>query len=143
LSAFFEATRDEYYKQLYNVSGQGSWNDWLLYFLHGVIAQSSDVLSRAERINALLQEWQVRIGPSEKVACQIIRYLAVNPYFTIKKISGIVGVAFSTAQRAISKLERSGIVAKISAKKRDRVYCATDILKILEEPTVVVERVSE
>ena len=141
LSAFFEATRDEYYKQLYNVSGKGTWNDWLLYFLHGVIAQASDVLSRAERINALLQEWQVQVGLSEGAAHQIIKYLAVNPYFTVKKISETLNVAFTTAQRAISKLEQSGIVSKISKGKRDRVYCATDILHILEEPTVIVERV--
>jgi Fic family protein len=143
LSAFFEATRDEYCKQLYNVSGKGAWNDWLLYFLHGVIAQASDVLSRAERINALLQEWQVRIGISEGVVYQIIKHMAVNPYFTVKKISETLGVAFTTAQRAISKLERSGIVSQVSEGKRDRVYCATDILHILEEPTVIVERVGD
>lgn len=27
LSAFFEATRDEYYNQLYNVSAKGTWNE--------------------------------------------------------------------------------------------------------------------
>ncbi|MGI9215170.1 MAG: Fic family protein, partial [Gammaproteobacteria bacterium] len=30
LSAFFEATRDEYYKQLYNVSSKGTWHEWLI-----------------------------------------------------------------------------------------------------------------
>jgi Fic family protein len=56
LSAFFEATRDEYYKQLYNVSSKGTWHEWLIYFLNGVAVQSEDVLSRAERINELLNQ---------------------------------------------------------------------------------------
>ncbi|WP_218916634.1 Fic family protein [Wolbachia endosymbiont of Wuchereria bancrofti] len=29
LSASFEATRSEYYKQLYNISSKGTWHDWL------------------------------------------------------------------------------------------------------------------
>lgn len=56
LSAFFEATRNEYYKQLYNVSRNYSWHEWLIYFLSGVAVQSEDVLSRAERINKMLNQ---------------------------------------------------------------------------------------
>lgn len=139
LSAFFEATREEYYRQLYNVSSRGTWQDWLLYFLHGVTAQASDVLSRAERINALIVNWQIRIGQAEGVAYQVVKHLAVNPYFSAKKISETLGVAFTTAQRAISKLENLGIVSQSSKGKRDRLYCATDILRILEEPTKIAE----
>ncbi|WP_375315829.1 Fic family protein [Wolbachia endosymbiont (group A) of Colletes cunicularius] len=36
LSAFFEATRSEYYDQLYNISNRGTWHDWFSYFLNGV-----------------------------------------------------------------------------------------------------------
>lgn len=57
LSAFFEATRKEYYQHLYSVSAHGTWNEWLLYFLKGVTLQSQDVLSRAERINNLIADW--------------------------------------------------------------------------------------
>lgn len=45
LSAFLEATRNEYYQQLYKVSALGSWHNWLTYFLSGVIIQSADVLA--------------------------------------------------------------------------------------------------
>jgi Uncharacterized conserved protein len=32
LSAFFEATRDEYYKQLFDLSSRGAWHNWFSYF---------------------------------------------------------------------------------------------------------------
>ncbi|MDM8335307.1 winged helix-turn-helix domain-containing protein [Wolbachia pipientis] len=89
-----------------------------------------DVLSRAEQINNLIVGW--RSSKTEGIASDIIRYLAVNPYFTIKRIVENLGVAFTTAQRAVMKLKDLGIVSQISEGKRDRVYCATDILKILE-----------
>jgi ribosomal protein S25 len=43
-------------------------------------------------------------------------------------------VAFTTAQRAIQRLERLGIVQQAGTAKRDRVYCAKALLDILEEP---------
>ncbi|MGL9717160.1 MAG: Fic family protein [Wolbachia sp.] len=135
LSAFFEATQSEYYTQLYNISSKGTWHEWFSYFLNGVALQSLDVLSRAEQINNLITNWQS--SKTEGVASDIIRYLAVNPYFTIKKVVENLGVAFTTAQRAITKLEDLGIVSQISEGKRDRVYCAIDILNILEESTKI------
>ena len=138
LSAFFEATRDEYYKQLYNVSSKGGWNDWFSYFLNGVAMQSLDVLSRAERINSLITAWQNKVsGSSSMVLRDIIEHFTVNPYLTTKKISKSLNVAFTTVQRAVDKLVDLGIVSQTSEGKRDRVYCATKILSILEEPTKI------
>ena len=140
LSAFFEATRDEYYKQLYNVSAKGNWKEWLHYFLNGVAVQSSDVLSRTERINSLLTDWKSKVkSKTEGIAKDIVKQLVVNPYFTIKKISEDLDVAFTTAQRAISKLEDLEIISQVSEGKRGRVYCAIKILKILDEPTKLTE----
>lgn len=138
LSAFFEATRDEYYKQLYNVSSKGTWHEWLIYFLNGVAVQSEDVLSRADRINELLNQWKIDIASSgSQVPVDLVQHLAVNPYFTTSKIAEDLGIAYSTAQRGVQKLEASGIIKKINDNKRDKVYCATAILNILEEPTKI------
>jgi Fic family protein len=138
LSAFFEATRDEYYKQLYNVSSKGTWYEWFIYFFNGVAVQSEDVLSRAERINELLNQWKIEVASSgSQVPMNLVQHFAVNPYFTTNKIATELGIAYSTAQRAIQKLEAIGIIKKTNDNKRDKVYCATQILDILEEPTKI------
>ena len=136
LSAFFESTREEYYRQLYAVSSQGTWNDWLIYFLSGVAIQSEDVLSRAERINNLIKTWQIKVsGDSSGFLFKIIQHFAMNPYLTAKKLSKDLNIAYTTAQRSIMKLAAQGIVEQTTDNKRDRVYCATQILQILEEPS--------
>jgi Fic family protein len=138
LSAFFEATRAAYYQHLYSVSALGSWDDWLIYFLNGVVIQATDALSRAERINQLIMTWNVKAwGSSSSLVGNIIKQLAVNPFVTTNKIALQFKVAFTTAQRAIQKLESLKILDNIGEKKRDRVYCATHILNILEEPTKI------
>ena len=142
LSAFFEATRDEYYRQLYNVSAQGTWHDWLAYFLNGVATQSADVLSRAERINDIVSGWLLTVsGSSTKTMQNIVRHFAVNPFLTVKKIAETAGIAFTTAQKAVVRLEDLGIVQQTTDRQRDRVYCATKILAILEEPATIQEPV--
>ncbi|HCU07305.1 MAG TPA: cell filamentation protein Fic [Holosporales bacterium] len=144
LSAFFEATRDEYYKQLFNVSSTGSWNEWLMYFLNGVAVQSEDALSRAERINALLMQWKLQVASTaSQIPVHIVEYFAVNPYLTIKKISEDMDIAYSTAQRGVLKLEAEGIIQEMSGNKRDKVYCATKILSILEEPTKIYSSIED
>lgn len=106
LSAFFEVTRNEYYKQLYDVSSNASWHDWLIYFLNDVAAQALDALSRAERINNLIVKWQLNVGNTSSGALQnIVKHFAVNPYLTVKKIASNLNIAHTTAQRAIDKLE--------------------------------------
>ena len=119
------------------MSSKGAWNEWLIYFLNGVAVQAEDVLSRAQRINTLIDKWQISIGGSSSTPINIIKLLAVNPYLTTKKTSNDLNVAFTTAQRAISKLEEKKIITQTNDSKRDKVYCATEILEILEEPAKI------
>jgi Fic family protein len=136
LSAFFEATRDEYYKQLYSVSAKGTWNEWLIYFLNGVALQTEDVLSRAERINDLLNKWKIKVASNaSNIPMLIVQYFAVNPYLTTNRITEDLKISYSTAKRGIQKLEEANIIKQINSNKRDKIYCATEILAILEEPT--------
>ena len=139
LSAFFDATREEYYSQLYNVSSKGTWQEWLIYFLNGVALQSEDALSRTERINELLNTWELNFSSdNSKIMGDIIRHLTVNPYLTVKRTAEQFEVAYSTAQRCIKKLESAGVVQQAGDGKRDKVYCAKTILDILEEPTKII-----
>jgi hypothetical protein len=48
-----------------------------------------------------------------------------------------LAIAYSTAQRGVQKLEALGIAKPVDDSKRDKVYCAGQILNILEEPTKV------
>ena len=46
---------------------------------------------------------------------------------------GRPAVAFTTAQRAIGRLEAAGVVAQVGEGRRNRVYCAEAILRVFEE----------
>jgi len=144
LSAFFEATRRDYYEGLRGVSERGAWNDWLEYFLIGIARTAQDALSRASRINLILAQWQRQVaGESTNTPLRIVDLLAANPFITATGIASELGVAFTTAQRAIERLERVGIVKRATDAKRDRVYCAQALLDILEEPANLTSSLAE
>jgi Fic family protein len=135
LSAFFEASRAEYYASLRAVSERGAWQDWIEYFLLGVARMSEDALNRATRINDLLASWRTGMaGESTKAPLRIVEMLSANPFFTTNGVAASLKIAFTTAQRAIERLERAKIVRQTSDAKRNKVYCAQALLDILEEP---------
>jgi len=141
LSAFFEATREEYYTRLLAVTEKGDWEECLAYFLRGVAQQSEDALMRIQRIDDLLREWRERIAKApSRLPGKTIEFFAENPFWTVKKLAERLDVAFTTAQRAMDRLERAGIVTLTVEAKRNRVYCARAILEILEGPTLAGTR---
>jgi len=141
LSAFFEATRRDYYDLLTGVSARGEWAPWVGYFLHGVATQADDALQRAARINRLLDAWRRQLaGRYTRTVGLLLDEIAANPYVTTKGAARTLDVAFTTAQRAIGTLEAAGIVQEISQAKRDRVYCARKLLEILEAPVDLAGR---
>jgi Fic family protein len=96
---------------------------------------SDDAVNRAARINAKLAEWQKSVaGESTKTPMRMVELLAANPFITAKGSVEKLSIAFTTAQRAIERLERLGVVQQAGSAKRNRVYCAKALLDILEEP---------
>jgi Fic family protein len=139
LSAFFEATRREYYEGLRQVSERSAWNTWIEYVLNGMARQAEDALSRAERINQLLSRWREALsGGGTALPLKMLDLLAANPYVTVKAAAQRMRVAFTTAQRSVDRLQKAGVLSQVSEAKRDRVYCAKPILDILEEPARLV-----
>ena len=135
LSAFFEATRRDYYDSLRAVTERSAWEDWLLYFFNGVARQSEDALSRAERINQQLDQWRKHVsGTGTGVALRLLDLLGTNPFITVRKAEAQLGVAFNTAATALRRLVGLRIVKQVGDARRDRVYCAQALLDILEEP---------
>ena len=82
-----------------------------------------------------LSRWRAQVAKSpSRLSEQAIDLFAENPFWTVNKLAQRLDVAFTTAQRAIDRLESARIVARVGKAKRNQVYCAREILKILEEP---------
>ena len=135
LSAYFEATREEYYARLLSMTERGEWEEWVTYFLRGVALQSEDAVLRIQRIDDLLSQWKQEVSADQsRFPERTLDLYAENPFWTVGGLAGRLNVAFTTAQRAIDRLEELGAIAQVGKARRNRVYCAEAILDVLEEP---------
>ncbi len=135
LSAYFESTREEYYARLLAVTERGEWEEWLTYFLKGVTLQSNDAVDRIQRIDGLFSQWRMGLAQLQsRLPERVLDLFADNPFWTVTGVARRLEVAFTTSQRAIDRLEASGIVAQVGLGRRNRVYCAQAVLDVLEEP---------
>jgi YD repeat-containing protein len=141
LSAWFEATRPEYYARLLGVTERGEWEEWLAYFLEGARTQAEDALDRIRQIDDLRAGWQRQLArtPSRRPEDTLSLFIE-NPFWTVRKLAQRLEVAFTTAQRAIDRLEAAEIVERVDEAKRNRVYCARALLHILEAPPRIARR---
>ena len=135
LSAYFESTRDAYYAHLLGLTERGEWEEWLTYFLRGVELHSEDAVERIERLDDLLAGWRRGLAAARsRLPERALDLFAENPFWTVRGVAERLGVAFTTAQRGIERLEASGIVTRVGEGRRNRVYCAEAVLNILEQP---------
>lgn len=140
LSAFFEATRRDYYDLLTAVSQRGEWGPWLLYFLRGIGHQAKDALGRVERINALRETWRRRLASRQtRTVMALLDRITANPFVTVNGAAKDLQVAFTTAQRAIDALVAHRILRQTDDARRGRVYVAQALLNILDEPADVIQ----
>jgi Fic family protein len=121
--------------RLVGEGGRGAWQDWLEYFLQEIARMSEDAVSRATRINDLLAQWRRKLASeSTNTPLRVIEILAANPFVTTTGVAHQLKLAFTTAQRAIERLEGNDMVQQTKDANRSRVYCARALLEILEEP---------
>ena len=136
MSAYFEAHRQTYYDLLLAVSRDGVWQDWLIFFLRGVVAQARDGVTRSERLQDLREQYRQQVQAERAAArlLQAVDLLFARPVVTVRDVETALGVNFSTAQRYVNQLGKAGLLREITGRARNRVYCADEILRMLEEP---------
>jgi hypothetical protein len=69
LSAFFDATWNDYHEGRRGITERGNRPRWIAYFLNGVARQSEHALSRAERIDQLLAGWRNKFATGASPVC--------------------------------------------------------------------------
>ena len=142
MSAYFETHRQTYYDLLLAVSRDGAWEDWLMFFLQGVAAQARDGVTRSERLQDLREHYRQQVQ-AERAAVRLLQaidLLFARPVVTVRDLETALSVSFSTAQRYVNQLEQAGLLREITGRARNRVYCAVEILRMLEDPTSLDEK---
>ncbi len=135
VSAYFEANRQTYYDRLLDVSQRSEWNEWLVFFLNGVAAQSGDAVRRIQRLQELRERYRERVQATRAAArlLQAVDLLFMHPLITVSQVQTGLKIQFPVAQRYVDQLVTAGILREVTGRARNRVYRADEILEVIEQ----------
>jgi Fic family protein len=138
LSLFFKNRRDEYYSHLQNVREKGEWEEWIKFFLEGVVLTSEQATETARRIISLFDSDRKKIETSDKSSTSVLvihKYMQSHPVVSTTKLKDACDLTLPTVLRSLGILESMGIVKEITGRERHRIYIYKDYISILNEGT--------
>jgi Fic family protein len=142
LSLYFKQHRQHYYELLNRVRLAGEWEAWLEFFAEAVIASAGQAIETAQALTTLAQEDTAHIdtlGRARISARQVHEALLRRPIATPGGLVEATGLAPATVNTALRRLEDLGIVRELTGQQRDRVFCYTAYLDIMNWGTELPE----
>ncbi|HXS32401.1 MAG TPA: Fic family protein [Solirubrobacterales bacterium] len=138
LSLYLKRNRDAYYEHLQRVRMEGAWEDWLRFFLEGVIDVAGSTANTTRGIVAMIERDRGRIHGFGRGAATALRVhdLAVRRV-VVKAPTAATQLSLSEppVYAAISRLEQAGILREVTGRARGKTYVYGEYMDILNEGT--------
>ncbi|MCY4229272.1 MAG: Fic family protein [Gammaproteobacteria bacterium] len=138
LSLYLKTHRDQYYELLQSVRETGNWEDWIEFFLEGVIETSEQATETAQSIIKLFKEDRNTIENSNRStssALAIHVLMQHRPILTTSQITAETGSSLPTVLRNLAFLEDIDIVKEVTGKQRNKIFTYRAYLEILNQGT--------
>lgn len=135
LSDFFEKNKGSYYDSLTIVRASDDIEQWVKFFLNGVIVTAKKGVDTFERIIALRQRYEDKImtlGQRAKSARELLKTLYSQPITNAKQIQSALNVTKPTANSLISDFIRLHMFDEITGYERNRIYTLTEYLNLFK-----------
>ena len=136
LSDFFEKNRMLYYDNLMRARTHNDINQWLKFFLTGIIETAKKGVTTFDGILQLqknLEDKLKGLGNRGIDAQKVIEYLYTQPVIEVSRVEEIIQKSNVTAYKLISDLEQLEILKEISGGQRNKLYVFKDYLDLFNE----------
>jgi Fic family protein len=143
LSLFFKTHRAQYYALLQKVRLEGAWEEWLEFFLEGVLETATQAIQATKAILACFSDDQNRIQALTRASSSTFRihqYVQKRVYLSVGLATRDLGLSAPTVLKAIAQLEKLDVLREMTGKQRDRIWVYQKYFDILNESTEPIQR---
>ncbi len=136
LSLYFKKNKKDYYNHLQHVRETGDWEEWLQFFLKGVIETANQAVDTVQNVLKLLSSDRKKIESLGRAAASVLtihQYLQKTPITDSKKIERNCDLTLPTVNIALKHLLKLNIVTEITGNLRNKVYVYSHYLKIMSD----------
>ena len=129
LSAFFDRHRGDYYRLLLEVSQNGNWSEWIIFFLRGVAEQAEDAIVRANKLQKLSTEYREQLQ-TVRASTALVKIDRLS--FQPSRDNGAAGTVDSETLAAVSATQHRQISAGRNfagdngKAERPSLYCGSN-----------------
>ncbi len=134
LSDFFEKNKILYYENLMKVRISNDMNQWLKFFMVGVIETSKnsiqafkDIIELKERIYSQKLNG---LGKKRVKGELLLQELFKNPVTSVTDVMQKISTTRPTANTLVRDFQKLGILREVTGFKRNRIFLFSDYIKI-------------
>jgi Fic family protein len=136
LSEWIQTHREEYNTKLLRVSAHGEWEEWIRFFCLAIGGQAQNDLRRAERINALYDNYYKAVldVSTSTNALKLLDLCFDRLGFTIPQAAKALDVTYPPAKLMIDKFLSLGILVPMDVnEKYGKVFLAEKVIAAFEK----------
>ena len=125
LSDFFARNKGSYYDSLSLVRSSNSIEQWIKFFLSGVIDTATKGKETLEKIVILRQKYERKImtmGRRAELGQKLLLKMFSQPIMGVNQIASELDVAFITANRLVEEFVLKGIISEKTGFSRNRSF---------------------
>ena len=126
LSHFFKQHRQAYYEHLQAVRDRGAWEDWLTFFLRGVIEVAGEAAETARRILQLREQHRssitAQLGRAAGNGHKVLESLFDRPIVAVGDVQKMTGTTYAAANSLVSRLVKLGVLHEMTGYARNRRF---------------------
>lgn len=138
LSLYLKQNRDDYYDHLQRIRVEGAWEEWLEFFLEGVVevaesttATTGDLVQMIERDRQTIHGFGRGAATAARVHDLASRFVVLRP----TEAAETLGLSAPPVYSAVNRLEEAGILREVSGRRRGKLYAYDEYLTRLSEGT--------
>jgi Fic family protein len=126
LSHYFKQNRAAYYEHLQAVRVRGAWEEWLDFFLRGVIAVAGEAADTARRIQLLRERHRAaitdKLGRAAGNGLRVLESLFDRPIVAVSDVRQLTRTTYAAANSLVSRLVEIGVLSEMTGYSRNRRF---------------------
>ncbi len=133
MSTFFERHRVSYYDSLSIVRSSNDLEQWIEFFLHGIIDTAQHGIEKFREIVSLRQDYEeqiLKLGSRAKNAHKLLRIMFAQPIINVNSAAQELGMVFSSTSQLLKLLVELGILKEKTGFSRNRLFVLEKYLNL-------------
>ena len=132
-STFLEENKVSYYNALTRVRTANDIEQWIIFFLIGIVETAQHGLRTFKAIITLRQEYDTKIltlGSRSKNAQKLLQLMYGTPIVNTRWVEKELNISFSSANRLLKSLTELGILKETTGHSRNRLFVLEKYLNL-------------